>query len=410
MHENGQRRTIVSVTPLALERDSRTLKQALSLAAAGYRSVVVAAGRMIEISAGAPIPAGGAVAGPLSAPSVTERRMEGLRRKELPWLVQAQLFGGWLALFGMRYVVRPLWRMPRGSLFILHECSSFPAVRLRAALSGAPIIYDVHDHYTRIEPDESLPALDRRFLVPFVRLLERRAFAAASATMTISDGLAGELSAIHDCRPVVVRNVHDARLDQASRPGLRQRLELPDGVFVLVTVGNAKRGQALKQGLDALTALPERVHWVVVGDGYERIVPLIAARGLERRVHLLGRLAPDDIVPALGGGDAALVLYHDYSSNYRYALPNGFFQAIAAGLPQIVPPLPEVAALTRRYGFGVEADPRDPASIAAAVRALLDSDLRDELRARATGAAPELSWEVEESRFLALVRSLAGPP
>src|SRR5262249_20315435 len=136
-------RTIVAVTPMPLDRDSRTLKQAHTLAAAGYRSLVVAAGRLIEVSADAEIPFTRDTL--LSAPSVTERRMDHLRRAKVPWLLHACLFAGWLGVYGIRSFLRPLRRLPYADLYILHECSTYPAVALRARLARARLIYDAHD-------------------------------------------------------------------------------------------------------------------------------------------------------------------------------------------------------------------------------------------------------------------------
>lgn len=405
-----KQKTVVSLTPLPLDRDSRTWKQAVSLAAAGYRSVAIGAGQAVEVTAGSTAPRTAATL--FDAPSVTTRRLEGLREGRWPWIAHAGLFVGWLGLYAMRSGVRPLMRLPPADLIILHECSTYPAVRLRSRLDRAPFIYDAHDFYSRIEPPERQPLFDRRFLVPFTRALERRAVLGAAAVLTVSEGLAAELADAYGPTPFVIRNAHDERLDQHGAPGVRRRFDLAADAFVLVTVGNAKRGQALDEGLDALARLPSHVHWVCVGGGYERLQPLAETRGLQGRLHLAGRLPPGEIVPAIREADAALVLYHDYSDNYRLALPNGLFQAIAASLPQILPPLPEISRLAGRYGFARFANPKDHNEIAEAVRQLMmDAPMREALKAAAVLAAQELNWQAEETRFLDIVaRTLERSP
>ena len=398
-------RTVVSVTPLPLDKDSRTWKQAKSLAGAGYRSIVIAAGRRHEIGAGSTLPSSGASS--IAAASVTESRMAGWRAAEAPWLAHAVLFAGWLGLYGLRYVARPLATLPAADLYVLHECSTYPAVRARAALSGAPYIYDAHDLYSAIEPEGRRLLFDARFIVPMTRSLERRSVGDAAAVMTVSDGLASTLEATHGTKPIVVRNVHDGRLDRSGVETLRQRFGLDASATLLVTVGNAKRGQALSQAIEALALLPQNVHWAFVGDGYTLLLAEAQTRGVAERVHLAGRLQPDEIVPTIRDADAAVVLYHAYSENYRLALPNGLFQAIAAGLPQIVPPLPEIQALADSYGFALVADPTSPEAIAAAVRTLIeDAPVRERLATASGRAREELSWAQEEKRFLGLVTSI----
>src|SRR5215467_289629 len=119
---------VVSISPVRLNRDSRTLKQAFSLARAGYRSVVVAAATPLEITPDIAVPRTPVVA--FQAPSVVRRRFEPTRTANLPWIAHAALFTGWFALYTARFIVRPLVRMPRADLYILHECSSYPAVRM----------------------------------------------------------------------------------------------------------------------------------------------------------------------------------------------------------------------------------------------------------------------------------------
>ena len=398
-------RTIVAVTPVPLDRDSRTLKQAHSLAAVGYRSLVVAAGRLIEVCADGEIPITQEAL--LSAPSVTERRMDGLRRANMPWLLHAGLFVGWLGVYGIRSILRPLRRLPYADLYILHECSAYPAVALRARLARARFMYDAHDFYSAIEPEARQAIFDRRFVAPFIRMLERSAMRHAAAVITVSDGLARCLAQAYGRTAFVIRNAHDARLDRQQVPELRERFGLTGSELVLVTVGNAKRGQALEQAIAALARLPARVHWVFVGSGYETLLPLARFEGVASRVHLTGRLRPDEIVPTMRDADAAVVLYYAYSDNYRYALPNGFFQAMAAGLPQIVPPLPEIRHIALEYGFGMEANPLDPSSLEAAIGRLVDDpDLCASLAKAAGVAYSDLSWPVEEARFLNVVRSI----
>src|SRR5262249_45945370 len=132
---------------------------------------------------------------------------------------------------------------------------------------------------------------------------------------------------------------------------------------------------------------------------------------LGHRFHLVGVLEPDEIVPVIREANVALVLYHEYSENYLHSLPNGFFQAVAAGLPQIIPPLPEIASLARQNGFAVEADPLEPNVISTAVLKLMaDAQLRSDLARAARAAASTLCWQTEEKRFLKLVGELLLSP
>ena len=72
-----------------------------------------------------------------------------------------------------------------------------------------------------------------------------------------------------------------------------------------------------------------------IGRGYETAIAALPQSLLGSRLHIGHSFPPDAIVPAIRSADVGLVLYEPRSTNYRYALPNGFFQAVAAGLPLV---------------------------------------------------------------------------
>ena len=61
------------------------------------------------------------------------------------------------------------------------------------------------------------------------------------------------------------------------------------------------------------------------------------------------------------------MIYEPYSANYRFALPNGFFQIVAAGLPLVRAALPEIEAAIGRQPVGVALERLDPPTLAAAI-------------------------------------------
>lgn len=303
----------------------------------------------------------------------------------------------------MAYVMRPFMSLPRADVYVLHEFSTHPAVRLRAALCRAPIVYDALDFYSEIEPVQVWPAFDRRWLAPFHRRLEQACIRSAIVVLTVSGRLAALLRDRFGVEAMVLRNLHDPRLDRDDTADLRARLGLLGDAFLVPVVGNRKHGQALRAPLDALTHLPARVYVAFVGQGYEHLVGGAAARGLTDRVHMPGYLALDEIVPALRAVDASLILYYSRSPNYEAALPNGLFQSIAAELPILYPDLPEIANLMRAWNVGLAIDPQDAWSIAEGVSRLMTTPDGAEAPEARRKVARAHEWAQKESEFVSAV-------
>lgn len=406
----SDRRVVVSITPVPLSRDARTLRQAASLARCGYESVVVADGQRWSLSCG-PMSAcrGGesTIQRTIKSGNLLYRVWRRLREADLPHLVQLPVFCFWL----LRYLYRHVWRvarcLPPASLYCLHEFSAFPAVWYAARRARAPIVYDCHDLYLRIDEREDKPPFEQRFLLPFHRWLERLCTAHAAVVFTVSPTIAKHLNESYGVEPRVLRNCHDNRIDSQEAENIRSRLGVGANVFLMVTVGTCKKGQRILSALDAMVRLPSEVHLAVIGDGYEGFVGECKARGLLARVHFLGHIDPTHLVPSIRTANAALILYYARSVNYAGALPNGLFQCIAAELPVLYPNLPEIGSLMRENQAGICIDPGDPRSIIDGVNRLIEDPnacgsvaVRRQLRER-------YSWRNEERVFLEEVGRLA---
>lgn len=415
--------TIVSITPIAVENDSRTIKQAASIARLGYRSVVVEGKRSSSLPEEMPFAirfrrnvARARIAKRTEAAQDTVSWVQKIWRfvsgNSRSVVVQAVTFLGFLTFYVMRFVVIGFFQLPRASLYYLHEFSFFPAVYLRCRIYRTPYIYDAHDFYSRIERPINQTAFQRRWLVPFQRWIERACVRHAAAVVTVSEGLAALYATEFGRSAIVLRNSHDERLDSTAQQDLRQSLGLSADVFLLVIVGNCKSGQRLSQALQAMTRLPRRVHLALVGRGYEKdFGAQIEQLGLRDRVHAVGSIRPWEIVPFIRSADSSLILYYDRSVSYEYCLPNGFFQSVAADLPVLYPRLPEIERICERLGLGVAIDPLSPSNIANAVDRLLeDPDGLLAYRRTVQSTKRELSWEQDELLLHKLVCDVLALP
>jgi glycosyltransferase involved in cell wall biosynthesis len=294
------------------------------------------------------------------------------------------------------YCLRPLHLMRRASIYHLHSYEYFPLVRLWCALFGGRLVYDAHDFYLGIQNDEELLPVQRRWIRPFLLWLEMRCVARADVFLTVNSGTADLIEKQFGRRPLVLRNCHDSRLDHPPARSLREAVGLGTEDLLVVATGNWKQGHATREAIEALRLLPENVHLAFVGAGYEQYRALAERKGLARRVHLAGSVAANEVVPFIASADAALLLYHQHNANYANALPNGFFQSLAAGLPLIYSDLPGMTEMAAPYDLAPAVDSQSPESIANALRqVLLDPVERRSRREAARCFSASISFEKE---------------
>lgn len=405
----------VSITPVSASKDSRSLKIAAALTRMGFRSVLFEGQK-------SPIPP--------ELPEVTLLSVERSAQKndyyvqtkkakwlatlrahatsqEATWMAAAVAFAGYLGYFVVHYFIGGLRKIPRASFYYLHEYSYFPAVWIKAKLCGATLIYDAHDFYTEIEPDRERTRF-MRLLYAFGRFVETSCIRRADGFATVSPGLANLYERKYGRRPLVLQNAHDSGLDTAVFPSLRARIGVRQKTPTIVIVGQAKPGQVFSGVLGALEQVPE-VHAVFVGNGYPAVIgDEVVRRGIKDRTHFIGDIRAQQVVPLIREADASLIIYYSRSKNYMSALPNGFFQSIAAGLPLFYGGMPELERVCHEFQCGARIDPSNIESVSNAFRHVIElTPTLRELRRSSERAAVSLSWKNEERKLADLV---AGMP
>lgn len=274
---------------------------------------------------------------------------------------------------------------------------------LMLALAGIwqrPVIYDSHELFFDRYP-KGLFNYPLKYLIWTLRPLEKILARRAVAVITISDSLADLLAKnLKVARPVVVRNAVDVR--EMTAP---VAIERQSGQRIVAHSGSLLGGRHLPELVMSLKYLPQDVSLALIGDGKLRnqLVELAKNSGGADRLLTIFPVTPFNISSTLAQTDVAVVLT---SPDYQIALPNKFFEAVAAGVPLVGTALPEVKALIERYDLGTLCDPADPASIAEAVMRVLAPENYNRYKNNALNARNELTWEGEEQKLIALYRSI----
>lgn len=399
-------KTIVSVTPLRIDRDTRTLKIAYAFAQAGARSIIVEN----RTSHAFTPPQGVELVTLAEPPSAINQDMASKVRRRLSewlpdWLSERIHFLGFIFTY---FIFRPLIsirKLPKADLYYLHEYRLFPMLK-RALKKGGFLIYDAHDCYAEVEDISNHSFFWKRRFFPLLVSMEQACIQSANGHITVSNGVANLINMRFGVTPIIVRNLHDAGLDRSRKEAIRKSLDLKSDDFLMVIVGNRKPGQALKEYLEALVQLPTKVHTAFVGVGYERDLPIITKLGLTERVHIVKHVCSNEVVPLIRDADAAGILYFPLTRNYLHALPNGFFQSVAAGLPVLYPGLTEITSLIGNREIGIRIDPLSVDSIKKALTQITnDSAFMANCRKHVDELSRELNWETDRSQLINMIYS-----
>jgi len=290
----------------------------------------------------------------------------------------------------------------------VYHCRDFNTLLggvLASRRSPASIVYDSNELYAHLNVPH--PTMLRRYTV---ETLEGWAIHRAAHVITVSPGIAEHLARRYGIpKPTVIMNVPSSRPAGATA-------EVPEpfrlgGVKILYLGGITPR-RGIEQAIDALPMLPGArliAMGPVLDQSYLRAVNARAqAAGVAGRFHVLPPVPAEHVIPVASHATVGLVAMQNTCLSHYLALPNKLFECLHAGLPVVASDFPETRRVVEEHDAGRTCDPGDPASIAAAISAVVQDPERHEAMSRnARAAAVEFSWEREAPKLLALYETLA---
>lgn len=274
-----------------------------------------------------------------------------------------------------------------------------------------PSVTTLHDVMWLTDPQLCNPRfsalLERAFYRHGIRRALRRSAALATVSQASGDAIVRAYPAAADRVRVTLPGVSGEFRPVAPDPEVMARLGLVPGQRYVLTVGQyapyknhegALRAfaAAFGQRSDIDLVFVQRLH-----ASPSSLARLAEEQGVTGRVRVLGRVDDEDLSMLYTG--AAALLHPSFCEGFGLPLA----EAMACGCPVVtsnVSAMPEVVGQA-----GLQADPFDPASFAAALRQVVD----DPARAAAMSAAgirraAELDWRGFAAKNLEVYREVLG--
>ncbi len=310
--------------------------------------------------------------------------------------------------FFVRYMARltrVLRRLP-ARLYQAVDPVALPSARIAAGHSRSRYCYFSLEYFQGTDQMVGRPLTRAAWYQ-----IERWGLARAAASAVVCQATAHRLAArFRVAEPHVIRNVPLLSETAAEPDGqLRRDTGVSADTPLAVFKGDIGSGRGLVPFVKALADEPS-MHFALLGEGPLRpaLEALCGERGVQQRVHFVGRVAPERFPALLKEGDLGHSMHERVGTNMPYTLPSKLFDYLHAGLPVLCGDVGEMADIVRGHGVGWAVDASDVRAVAAALHEASDRMATGPLRARAHAASREFCWDSEQVHYLDYIRQALG--
>jgi glycosyltransferase involved in cell wall biosynthesis len=261
----------------------------------------------------------------------------------------------------------------------------------------AHLVVDLHE-YAPLQFDHRR---DRWLFRSMVRHVLRRHATQADAVLTVAPLLAERYREEFALDPIVVLNAPD-RVALSSR-------SLDPAHVRLLHHGVASPLRRPEIMIETVARCDPRytLHFMLLPSDYVQHLRTLAAVRAPGRVFFHDPVTPEAVVRRIAEFDVGLNVIAPTTYNYRVALPNKFFEGVAAGLAMCIGPSPSMAAVVAQYGLGCIAPSFAPDDLAATLNRTTAKQW-EAMRQAAREAAPAFTAAREMAKVVQIYQRLFG--
>lgn len=337
----------------------------------------------------------------------------------LPVTVQSSLFtrAMGLVLMVLGRILPPLynlwyWQKPhhkealrnaissRADVYHANDWNALPIAAEAARKYNAKLVLDAHE-YAPLEFEDRL--YWRLFYRPLVLYMLRKYAPQLNASMTVAPAIAKRYKRELGFAPITVLN--------APKLVPVEPHEVDPNHIRLVYHGGASPDRRLECMIETLAKADRRftLHFIMVDDtsGYVQSLKALANRLEPERIFFHQPVPPAQIVQRIAEYDIGFYLLEPSNYNNDVALPNKFFDFLAAGLAVCVGPSKGMASIVRQYNFGCVTPTFNPDDAANTLNNLTIEDILM-MRQAARAAAHLFNADAEMEKMVQLYRRLLG--
>ncbi len=274
------------------------------------------------------------------------------------------------------------------------------AVAVEAAQrTHAKVVYDAHEYWSL--ETENQP-LWKMFFSPLIKHIEDRYIPKLDALVSVSPPIVERYGQEYRIQPTLIMNAPKLTAIPPFKPTNREHIRI-------INHGSAVRDRHIERMIEALAFADARFTldfiFLPIHQDYIEELKALAAQLVPGRVTFHPPLPASEVIARVAEYDIGMFIIKPVSYNYHNALPNRFFDFIAAGLAVCVGPSPAMKAIVDQFGIGLVTPTFEAVDIGAALNRLTTDDI-DRMKHASREAVQHFNAETENHKWVTLYHDL----
>jgi hypothetical protein len=279
-------------------------------------------------------------------------------------------------------------------VYLANNWDSLPIAANAAKKIKAKLVFDIH---------ESLITSSGKLYNFLNKIIVKKYSTQINASTTVVNAIAKDYLATFGFEPIVIRNIPQI----STKRRIIKRTNQNQIQLISHGVASHQRGTDLLIKTIALCDPRYKLHLMFINkeSKYVENLKKLSKQIAPGRVIFHPPCSPMEIVNVISTYDVGFFPLFPTNYNYHIALPNKFFDFIAAGLAICIGPSPSMVGIVNKFGNGVISPTFNPFDFATILNRTSAFDW-DEMKQASIEASKELNADIEMQNLLEIIEVL----
>lgn len=225
-----------------------------------------------------------------------------------------------------------------------HDLFTLPIGFLHKLFYKSKIIYDCHEHETETAHLSGMVKI-------LYKIIERIFIKRADAVITVSESIAASYVDIYNIKkPTIVMNCPEL-VNIKKNTKLRRIFNIPKNELIFLYQGVLEHNRGVSKLIEVFKKIKEK-HIVFIGYGIEKD-KIIQASRIHKNIHFHETVPYNELLEYTCSANFGLIVTDNRSLSVDFSLPNKLFEYVMSGIPVICSNLREVSKFVKTNNLGI---------------------------------------------------------